>query len=106
MHFLKCSSILLGECNDTAVEFGSLVKNEICAFLSGLQDKFFTHLALIGSGADVDGNVDGKLFNAAVAVNGVVVGVDVLILDGIWIEQPLELVYMYLPTLVLLLLSF
>ena len=50
---------------------GPLAKRETCAFVRGLLDRFVTHLACcwLGSGADVDGTMDGVL----VVVDGAVV---------------------------------
>ena len=53
-------------------------------------------MALVGSGAYLDGNVDGKLVAVTIVVAGVAdVEIDVLMLDGIWFEWLLELICMY-----------
>ena len=57
-----------------------------------------THLTLVGSGAGVVGNIDGKVV-AIVAVGVVEMGLDVLLPDGTWFEWLLYDVYMYLPLL-------
>ena len=70
----------LGEYSVTTAKFWPLANSETCVSVSDLLDKFFTHLALVRSGAHVDGNMDGQL----VVVAGVaIVEVDVLMLDGI-----------------------
>ena len=68
-----------------------------------LLDKFFTNFALVSPGTGLDGNVNNKLV-AVVVIHAADMEVDVLMLDGICFKQPLELVNMYLPSLLLLLL--
>ena len=77
----------LGEYSGTRAKFGPLDKSETCASVCSLPDKFFNHLALVGSGVALDGNIDGKLVGFAAAV----LEVDVMMFDGVWLQQPLEL---------------
>ena len=86
----------LGEYGGTTTKFGPMAKSEAYTSVSCLLDKIFNHLALVGSGAAVVGDVESKLDAIAVVV---VMEEDVLMLDGIWFEKPLEIVYMHLSSL-------
>ena len=79
----------LGEYSGTTTKFGPLAKRETCASVHGLLDKFFIHLALFGSEPGVDSDVGDMLDAVAVVTADVaVVEVDLLMLGGIWFEEP------------------
>ena len=69
--------------------FGPIVKRAAWAFVSGMPDKFLTHLALDVSGAVVVGSMEAIV--VAVGTN-----VEVLGKPDVWrFEQPLYWLYIY-----------
>ena len=83
----------LGECWDATAKLGHLAKGRICASVSGLDDKFLSHLALMLSRAGETGleGIDAVVVAELLELEDY--------LEVIECEQPPIIIYMYLPKL-------